>query len=112
MVTSTSLCLTPQASGLPYPILGRSCLGGSNEGSHLLLSLGFVSPIPMLHLRASLWSTEVRLKVNRRKGFLVNQGSVSGYDAEEKEEEKMTRSRQRVVERESSPLLRRSQSLC
>lgn len=83
------------------------------EGSHLLLSLGIIAPIPTLHLWASLWSTEVRLKVDRRKGFLVHQGSMSAYDAEEKEEEKRTRSRQKGGgERESSPLLSwKSQSL-
>lgn len=63
------------------------------EGSHLLLSLEFIAPIPTLHLWASLWSTEVRLKGDRRKGFLVHQGSLSGGDAEGKEEEKTTRSR-------------------
>lgn len=63
------------------------------EGSHLLLSLGLIAPIPTLHLWASLWSTEVRLQGDRRKGFLLHQGSLSGGDAEGKEEEETTRSR-------------------
>lgn len=74
------------------------------EGSYLLPSLGLVSSVSILYLWASLWSTEVGLQADRRKGFLIRQGSLSGDDVEEKEEERSGKEQAKGW-RESAPSL-------